>query len=306
MADYTYTNAYISAKETSILNRDALARITSDSADALRLLAQTGYGGGEGGSAGELADRELSQLRAFIMSALPDTLYPLLILPYDAHNLKVLLKCRVSGADPAPYLYDNTMFDTEIAAACCRGGEFSLLSDTIADGLNAAYDDGRLTAPFSISAECDRAFYRDISLRSKKAIQPVSDYVTAEADGKNLLTFYRAKRIGLSADDFKALLLPGGSVSGDVFTGAYASNAEDLRAYTFGLDCHDAFSAAAEAAGRSLSEAAGVLDDYSLSKLLPFRYEPSSPVPVFIYFKKKTAEARLVREAFAGNGGRNG
>ena len=43
MFDYSFTVAYISAKETSILTKEALSRITADRQDSLRLLSQTGY-----------------------------------------------------------------------------------------------------------------------------------------------------------------------------------------------------------------------------------------------------------------------
>lgn len=304
MFDYSFTVAYISAKETSILTKEALSRITADRQDALRLLAQTGYGRGvDGKSAGELADNELSALRKFVMEALPEDLYSLLILPYDAHNLKVLLKCRVNGADPKPYLYDNTMFDTEIAAACCRGGEFSLLSDKIAAALDPAFDCGQLGLPFGISTECDRAFHAEISERAEAAIKPVAEYISAETDGKNLMSYLRAKNIGLEAASVKDLLLPGGSVPAGVLLTAYEAGVDDLRAYTFGFDAHYAFCDASDAAKRSFSDAADALDKYAQSKLEPYKYEPEHPAPVFLYFKKKTAEARHIREAFAGTGG---
>lgn len=304
MFDYSFTVAYISAKETSILNKDALARITADKQDSLRLLSQTGYGGGvEGGTVDELTDNELSALRKFAMEALPQKLYSLLILPYDAHNLKVLLKCRINGADPKPYLYDNTMFDTEIAAACCRGGEFSLLSDKIAETLNPAFDSEALSLPFGISTECDKAFNADISFRAQSAPKPIAEYVAAETDGKNYMSFIRAKNIGLSSSDFRLLMLPGGSVPAQALTSAYESGAEELRSYTFGYDAHYAFCEAAEAARRSFSDAADALDRYAQSKLEPYKYEPEHPAPVFLYFKKKTVEARHIREAFAGVGG---
>ena len=304
MFDYSFTVAYISAKETSILTKEALSRIAADRQDSLRLLTQTGYGGGaDGKSAGELTDNELSALRRFVMDALPEELYSLLILPYDAHNVKVLLKCRINGADPKPYLYDNTMFDTEIAAACCRGGEFSLLSETIAKSLNAAFDSETLSLPFGISTECDKAFYTEISERAKAAPEPIAEYISAEVDGKNFMSYLRAKNIGLDASDVKALFLPGGSVPPQILITAYAAGADELRAYTFGYDAHYAFCDASDASKRSFSEAADVLDLYVQSKLEPYKYEPEHPAPVFLYFKKKTAEARHIREAFAGTGG---
>ncbi len=302
MFDYSYTVAYISAKETSIFSKEALSRMSAEKGDAIRLLSQSGYGGGEAESVGALVDRELSSLRSFIMGCMPEALYSLLILPYDAHNLKVLLKCAVNGADASPYLYDNTMYDTEIAAACCRGGEFSLLSDNIAKILNPAYDEGILQLPLGISASCDRAFYTEIASRAKSAPKAIADYVRAETDGKNFISYFRSKRIGLDPKTFGDLLLPGGVTPCNVFTAAYASGAEDLKQYTFGLDVHDAFTAAAEAAKRSLSDANDVLDGYASSKLEPYKYEPQSVVPIFLYYKKKIAEARNIREAFSEGG----
>ena len=303
MFDYSFTVAYISAKETSILTREAANRIAADRTDAPRLLLQSGYGGGDGGTVSDLTDRELSDLRRFIMDNMPDQLYPLLILPYDAHNLKVLLKCTVSGSDPAPYLYDNTVYDTEIAAACCRGGEFSLLSDVIAEILNPAYDNGMLSAPFDISTECDRAFYTQISKTAETAPEPLGEYIKAEIDGKNLISYYRAKNTKLPADSFEKLILPGGGVPERIFTGAYASGADDLREYTFGYDAHDAFRSASEAYSRSMTDMKDVLDAYAASKLEPYKYETDSPAPVFLYFKKKLTEARYIREAFSAGGG---
>ena len=303
MFDYSYAVAYVSAKETSVLSKEALLRMASDGKDGVRQLAQTGYGGGDAESAGELVDRELSALRAFIKESLPEELASLLILPYDAHNLKVLLKCAVNGADAAPYLYDNTMYDTEIAAACCRGGEFSLLSDGMAETLNPAYDAGTLSLPFYISALIDKAVYKEISKLSKAAPEPLPAYISAEIDGKNLLSYFRALRIGLDNGSFGSLLLPGGLLDTAAFVSSYESKAEDLRAYTSGLDMHFTFISACEAAKSSLSEAADILDKYAYSKLEPYKYEPQSVVPVFLYFKKKTAEARYVREAFCGKGG---
>ena len=300
MFDYSYTVAYISAKETSILSKDALSRMAADKSDAPRMLAQSGYGGGDSTDISALTDRELSELRGFIMGCMPAPMYSLLILPYDAHNLKVLLKCRINKADPAPYLYDNTVYDTEIAAACCRGGEFSLLSDNIAKILNPAYDSDLLNLPFGISTEVDRAFYTEISEQAKSAPEEIAAYIKAEVDGKNFMSYFRAKNVGLDTSALSSLLLPGGSVDPAILSAAYAAGADELRPYTFGFDAHDAFVSAAEAIKRSPSEACDVLDKYAISKLEPYKYEPQSPVPIFLYFKKKTAEARHIREYFGG------
>lgn len=301
MFDYSYNVAYVSAKEPSILSRETLSRMAQDRADGVRQLMQAGYGT-EGSTVSALVDGELSALRAFMMTALPEQLYKLLILPYDAHNLKVLLKCTVSGADPTPYLYDNTVFDTEIVAACCRGGEFSLLSDGIAAVLDPAYDDGSLSAPFGISTAVDRVMRAEMTALASTAPEPIRDFITAETDGKNFTSYLRAQNAGLSRETLAQVLLPGGAVPHEIYFTAFENNAADLTAYTFGCDAHDAFAKAAERAKISVPYAADALDEYAISKLLPFKYETNSPVPLFLYFKKKTAEARHIREAFATGG----
>lgn len=295
MIDYTYTAARIAAMESNLLSKEALSRITSSS-DPLQVLIQTGYGK-DAQTVSEAVEYELSAVRRFVMESLPQKLYPLLILPYDSHNLKVLLKCTVNGADPKPYLYGDTMFDTEIAKACCRGGEFSLLSDNIASYLNKAYDEGELTNPFNISTWCDKAFYSEISLYANSAPVPVKDYTEAVIDGKNFISYQRAVKTGLSGQDFRRVLIGGGTIPPSAFEKAFDAKASDICAYTFGFKSFDAVKAAH--AKKDTASASAVFDEYCLGLLEESKYETLSPVPVFVYFKKKQIEARRVREAFS-------
>ncbi len=300
MFDYSYNVARIAALESKLITKESLSRISaSSSEEAAKQLAASGYGDPAAVSCGELTGAELSALRVFVRSALPEELSAMLILPYDCHNLKVLLKSCVLGTESPGMLYDNTIFDTEIAAACCRGGEFSLLSDRIAGILNPAYDSGELTAPFGISSKCDQAFYFEISERAKNAPELIAKYAAYEADHINYISYLRASSTGLSPDTFCKTLLPGGFIPSSAFTAAYEAKAEDIRAYTFGYETHDGIVAAQEAAKTSVTAAADTLDAYSEKMLEPEKYEINSPVPVFLYYKKKIREARLIRTYFA-------
>ena len=300
MFDYSYNVARIAALESKLITKESLSRISASSAeDAVKQLAGSGYGDPAALSCGELTGAELSALRTFVRSALPDELSAMLILPYDCHNLKVLLKSCVLGTEPSGMLYDNTVFDTEIAAACCRGGEFSLLSDKIASILNPAYDSGELTAPFGISTKCDQAFYAEISDRAEKAPELIAKYAAYEVDHVNYVSYLRASSTELSPDTFRRTLLPGGLIPAPVFFAAYEAKAEDIRPYTFGYETHDGIAAAQDAAKTSISSAADTLDAYSEKLLEPEKYEINSPVPVFLYYKKKIREARLIRTYFA-------
>lgn len=300
MFDYSFNVARISALESRLITKESLSRISASSAeDAAKQLAASGYGDPSSVTCGELTGSELSALRAFISSALPEELSRILLLPYDCHNLKVLLKSCVLGTEPAGMLYGNTVFDTEIAAACCRGGEFSLLSEQIAGILNPAYDSGELAAPFGISVKCDQAFYTEIASAAEKAPELIKKYVKYEADHLNYLSYIRAAATGLSPETFARVLLPGGYVPAAVFTAAYEAKPESIGAYTFGYETHESITAAEEAAKTSASAAADALDACSEKLLECEKYEINSPVPVFLYYKKKIREARLIRTFFA-------
>lgn len=301
MFDYSFNVARIAALESRLVTKEALSRINIASAeDAVRQLAAVGYGDPASVTCGELTGSELSALRAFVRSALPEELSRILILPYDCHNLKVLLKSCVLGTEPEKgTLYDNTVFDTEIAAACSRGGEFSLLSDRIAEILNPAYDSGELSTPFGISVKCDNAFYSEISAAASKAPELIRKYVSYDADHINYISYLRAFATRISADTFRRTLLPGGFIPESVFSSAYDAKAESIRSYTFGYETHDGITAAEEASKVSVAAAADALDACSEKLLEAEKYEINSPVPVFHYYKKKIREARLIRTFFA-------
>lgn len=300
MFDYSYNVARIAALESRLVTKEVLSRLSASSADeAVKQLAAAGYGDLSASTCGELVSYEQSKLRSFLFSALPEELSRILVLPYDCHNLKVLLKCCVLGKEPEGMLYDNTVFDAELAYACCRGGEFSLLSDRIAETLNRAYDSGELSTPFGISVNCDLAFYKEIAFYAGNAPEIIKKYVKYEADHTNYVSYLRAFSIGLSADAFKKMLLPGGFIPAGVFCAVYEAKPESIRPYTFGYETHDGITAAEEAAKTSVNAASDALDASTEALLEAEKYEINSAVPVFIYNKKKIREARLIRTYFA-------
>jgi vacuolar-type H+-ATPase subunit C/Vma6 len=210
----------------------------------------------------------------------------------------VLLKSCVIGKEPSGMLYDNTAFDTEVAAACCRGGEFSLLSDGIAGVLNPAYDSGQLAVPLGISTKCDLAFYKEIAAYAAKAPKLIRKYVKYEADHTNYISYLRAFSTGLPADTFRKMLLPGGFIPESVFAACYEAKPESVRPYTFGYETHYGIVKAEEAAKNSINAASDALDAATEALLEYEKYEINSPVPVFLYYKKKIREARLIRTYF--------
>lgn len=299
MTDFTYSTGTVRALEEKILSEDLINRLSAVSAkEAAKQLYDTGYGAGASGDVDELIKGELAAVRKTLMHILPADIYSVLILPYDSHNLKVLLKDHATSSQNEDLLYENTVYDTQIAAACVRGGEFSLLSDRVASYLNDAYDSGQLTTPFEISCLCDRAFYaRAAECAAADGIFPViNEYFKMKTDCLNYMSVLRARQVGLSEEALKKVLLPFGQASAETFEEMFSHPGNDADR-VFGLSCFDAIKAAS--GEETLDSAQQAIDRHIDSLLDQYKYDTDTPLPSVIYFEKKNAEAAAIRRVFS-------
>lgn len=300
--DYSYSCAELRVRESRIITDEALQRSGITEAELLRMLSDLGFGASGAESVDGLIKAELTSVRALMKSMLPEELYALLLLDTDSHNLKVLLKSAVMGSDRSELLLEETVYDTEIAAACASGGEFSLLSEHIASVLNPAYDAGELVSPFDISTACDRAFFGQKAIYAKKAPEVIRRSAMLEADTVNYLSFRRARAISLAPELFEKTLVPGGSMPTERLSFAYQSGDDDLSALSFGYDCHEAYLMADRREDPSVYAASRVLMLEAEKLLEPYRYDTDTPYPIFLFFRKKQNEALILRRALVSAG----
>ena len=307
--DLFYAVGRVRALETRILSREDIERL-ADAPLRDKALADAGYGAGaESEVTDALIKKELSLARQEISYLLPPEAAAVLLLPYDAHNLKVYLKQCVAAAragrrmegtpETAALTYQNTVYDPEIVAACARAGEFSLLSDTIAAILNPLYDLGKLNTPFEISAACDHAFACEAA--EKLAAQPplIRDVYRMKTDFGNLLCLLRGAEIGLHEDAVRRMLLPGGELTEDQWCALYGRKPEEIVSALEGTAAHDAAAEALLAPDISAGAVKAVLDESLVRELEKGRYDSDTVIPVFLYFLKKEQEAEMIRRVFS-------
>lgn len=298
MTDFTYSTGVVRALEEKILSDDLINRLSSlTRKEALKQLYDASYGAIVG-EVDELIKNELSEVRNTLKHILPFNIFSVLILPYDSHNLKVILKDIACGTQNDELLYENTVYDTQIASACARGGEFSLLSDAVASHLNKAYDNGELSRPFSISCLCDRAFYARAyeCAGDVETGDVIYEYFKTKVDCMNYMSVLRARQIKLSGDDLSLLLLPYGNAPCEAFEKMYDHPGDDT-VHVFGLPCFDAIKAASVA--ETPSDAQQRIDEHILSLLEEHKYDTDTAIPSVIYFEKKNAEASSIRRVFS-------
>lgn len=308
--DLFYAVGRVRALETRILSREDIERLC-ESPNRDKALSDTGYGAGaEGETFDALIRQELSLTRQEISYLLPADAAAVLLLPYDAHNLKVCLKQCVAAAragrrpetaaaETAALIYQNTVYDPEIVAACARAGEFSLLSDTVAGILNPLYDEGKLNTPLTISAACDYAFTEEAA--GKLASQPslIRDAFRMKRDFENLLCLLRAGEIGLPADTVRTMLLPGGEIPSEKWLSLYGKKPEETVSALEGTAVHDGAAAALLSPDPSAGAAKEIFEAAVLSELQKGRYDSDTVIPVFLYFLQKEQEAETIRRVFS-------
>ncbi|MBC8546537.1 V-type ATPase subunit [Clostridiaceae bacterium NSJ-31] len=219
-ASYPYAVGRIKVLETRMLDKAKWARLKeADSSEALRLLADSGYGGGAqtGGDVEPLIRAELEAARQVILEVTPNEgLTSLFLLRTDAHNLKTLLKARVLGIDSGDLLAAGGSFPLETLQKCVAERDYSALPEAFSRVLRPMEEQlAQRVDPLALSAAVDRAVfeYAQDVLRGRKNRNPfIREYFTAQIDFINVQSAIRARALGWDTDKASPLLIPGGEI----------------------------------------------------------------------------------------------
>lgn len=272
-ASYPFAVGRVKARESSLLDRGQWSRLLDgDETQALSALREYGYGGeNRGDSIDTMISAELAETANFLAEITPDPqLTAQLLLPSDAHNLKVLLKARLVGEDPAPMLTEGGSIPTEVLRACVEYGDFSSLGEEMERELADVFEQ---TSPRLVSAAVDRAvFARAAGFFAAHKCPVLERYFAVWTRYLNLLSSQRALRLGWTGAESAAMLVP---VIGE---------AEDLPAPKL---------------GESLRETERNMRRALLLVLREERDDSFGIAPIANYLMEKQNEARNLRILFA-------
>lgn len=216
---YAFAVARVRGKENSLLDSAKFARLReAETDDALKLLAELGYGAGAqtSGDVEPLIQAELAATRKFVWDITPDVdLLSLFLLKIDAHNLKAMLKARVLGVNAEDVWLSGGAFSAELLARCVNEKNYQDLPPVFKDALNAVekslaiYPD-----PQALSAAIDRAVFDHIwaTLKNNKN-DFAAKYFAAQADFLNVRTAMRSRSMRFGADRLVPMLVSGGILS---------------------------------------------------------------------------------------------
>ncbi len=301
--DYLAISARIRAMENKLLTRERMDQMIEarDSAEAMKLLAESGYNDGAG------LEAALAQARAEVFKDMeqgaPDPrLVEVFQIKYDYHNAKTILKAQAMGSDPERLLLSGGRYDP---AQLWDGWKREALSGVSVEFSKAMEQAQAALAeggdPQQADLILDRACYGEMAGLAKELRSPfLQGYVRLSVDIANLRAAVRVARMGREGEFLRQVLLPGGNVSegaiasargdalGEVFRSGPLSQAAGLGAKL------------AQPEGGSLTAFERECDNALIAYLAAARRVPFGEETVIGYLYAKEQEFTAIRAIFAG------
>ena len=312
-----FANGRVSVLTTRLFTADKFVRLAecNSLAEAVRLLADGGYGGGVVLSNPNDYDnmlraeteRLLAEFKELCVNVAARNFF---LAQYDFVNAKVLMKAKYMRTDGVHGCFSEATFAPAKMQADFVDDNYADYPKAMAEGCDAV--DARFAAgeraPSVVDAELDKAMFAYMKkCAAKSGISVVKKLCTYRIDATNIITIARAKKAGFDETKFLSVVIDGGKVKRDRFV----SRADDL-----GAAPHDTlvslWRANAQAASdlpddvravwNALPDAARA-EDVRCNKefeMLTTGGDSLSVAPVLLYFARKSHETDLVRMIIIG------
>lgn len=182
--------------------------------EAVRQLVDMGYGGlpdATVADAEQMIANELAAAYALVKEvSFQPAVTDLFLMKADVHNLKVLLKLRLTGSKETPVLLPSGVYSVEALSHMVEAGEYKQLPPAFQEALDALEQSFQVRVdPARISTALDSAYIQH-AYASKLPAQ-VRDYFKALADFDNVLTLLRARQMQADPDRVRSpAAAPGG------------------------------------------------------------------------------------------------
>lgn len=289
-----YTGGVIAVREKKLL-RDKLVRMCGMSGEeALRTLAESGFGGGDASlSPEELVLADEREIDAFIREYSPShrvTQY--LLAPRDFHNAKALVKAKHLNTDAAPLLGSEGIYSVDVLARAVETGDTAALPKELQEAIANALSLLEEEKPSGADAGFffDQALYAYLSRILGRGV--CKRLLARRADMTNLMTVFRAA----SMEDAEKYFVCGGALDQKQLSRAFGETEQvkksfeksDYAAYVNKL-------CSARDAGKPFTEAEKELESFELGYFSQRPYELSGQGTFLYYVFRRRAENENVR-----------
>lgn len=292
-----YAVGRVRALEGTLIGRGQLERLTgAQTVDELaRALGEMNWGEVKTRSDIEkMCDRHMLEAARLVKETTSNqALTDCFLIQYDVLNLKALFKGKVLGESQVA-VSPLGCLDADRLRRAVEENNYQDLPAELRDVMRDIEKKAAVKMdPLYVDAQLDKAAYTFIANRMAACREDVvKTYFTCKAEIANLMIALRASAMGRGEAFARDLFVTGGALSFDALARVAQDpdRAWDLIRYR---PYADALSAAVKAGDMSAIERAG--EDYLISLIRPWRYQPTSILPLVGYLLARTRESQAVR-----------
>lgn len=295
-----YGVARIRSAERFLIPRERMRKLAEMSAeDVLGQLVEGGYGALPDAKAADpeaLIASELAKTNELVrdVSTEPEQT-DIFFMQADVHNLKLLLKLRLTGGE-SDALMKGGCYDPKFLAKCVEDADYSRLPDIFKETLDAFEKEAKsgTVDPALLSTALDDAYIR---YALQKGNDFVKTYFRAFADFTNIATLLRVRAIKGERARFASLLIEPGDVSKSSLLSAFELSDDALsKALPVG-PAKEYMARGIETAVKTgrISAVERERDNYLIRLATDRKSETDTNGPVYGYLLAKRQEANVLR-----------
>jgi len=317
---YGYAVARIRAMEPLLLDVSQFQRMMeSDGLDgALKILYETNYSRGMsegGGSYDSVLEAELGATFDEFAAFVPDReLIDIFRVPYDFHNVKVLMKGGFKARSGGKKRYDllTRLGSIPVGDLSSRmeSEEYGLLPYGLSQAIPvcaSVWEQSRDIV--EIERLLDRCMFAAILSLAEPVGEPgVLKWARARVDSENLRNLLRIKRFGFEASAAAAFLHDGGTIAPSVLIPLMSEQFDGWGRVLGYSDVGLAISSVLDDGDfdRLIVSLEKALDDYCSSTVANARYSPNAPENVLAFLWGKEMEIKNIRTILVSKGSNSG
>ncbi|MDO5089165.1 MAG: V-type ATP synthase subunit C [Leptotrichiaceae bacterium] len=305
--DYGRSVVTVRVLEKRLLNKNRLERmIEAETPDeVLKLLGETEYSQSmtdikNSREYEKILKRETERVFSLIREMSNDSeIVDILSLKYDYHNLKVLLKGKVTGKDFSGLLMDAGTVKTNKLKAQFDAESYDDLPEELSKAVSEAekdFDENK--DPQRIDIIVDKYYYSHLlKIADRINVQILRDYVEGLIDFQNIITLLRVKKQSKDFKFLESVIHEGGKISKDKIVSSLNDSVETIankfRKEKIG-SCLLKGAEIFNEKGR-LSELEKISDNYLMALNRESKYTVFGPEPLFAYLIAKEREMNAIR-----------
>ncbi|MBQ3401817.1 MAG: V-type ATPase subunit [Synergistaceae bacterium] len=310
---YVYTVARLRGMENHILDTAFFSRLMDSAGidDALKALGETSYSqwiSQNGGNFDKAIDSEMLATCEELKTFVPDKeLLDIFRLPYDFHNVKVLLKglFKVRGGESEGRRYDLLSklgtIDAEELTNAIETEEYGFLPYGLTDLIPQCWQlwDATKNAQ-AVELLIDHQMFRAmLGVAEGLKMPEIVQWVKSRIDAENLRSAVRLSRMKYDSTKALPFFHDGGNIRADDMARLLNEPQETWSRLLSHTDIAGVLGALQESGDMkaALSDVSKSLDDYLIRVLDGAKYSMDAPANVLLYLLTKEAETRNMRVA---------